>query len=571
MKNYLCKFRNTICTPLLLSFMIFLFGPSEIFFSNVTQFEFLYGEFIYIALGLMLGSCIILSLLISLLPDTAVNYINSILTGIGLASYIQVMFLNKGLDLLGQNPDGYKVETSRIIINVIIWLLIVLALVVLTNKKKDIAKKISLFVPIVLILVQTTGLISLVAQAPKEAYERPTDDWTLSGKDQMVVSSKENVIVIVLDFFSNEYLAPMLEKYPTALDYLHDFTYYSNDNCVYYGTFPSMVHMLTGAHLNSSQGVNEWTKEALTSEHGELIFDTIHKQNYKLNVFTPSSDIYRGSNDITILDGKFDNLSNDTVDVSVNKKLLITTLSKMSAYRMAPEVLKNSFYTNVSECENIVVELNRGRAHNNYDFYNRLLSEGVHTTDDSNLFIIQHLMGDHDRAVTSDCQHNENEDSSLEDNSMGCMVMVKEYLEQLKSVGAYDDSTIIITSDHGSNTEPQVIFFMKQKDETHDDMIENKAPISHCDLLPTVMEAMGADSAPFGRSITEYDEDESIERIFCAHMSDFDYPIVPFYTGEKEGNLNVEYIYKYTGDLNSAKEKISQGPDEIMTLADSFF
>lgn len=516
MKKFLPKFGTALAPTILLSFMVFWFGPSEIFFSNVSQFEFKYGEFVWISVGMMLGVGIVLSLvtaLVSLLSTKAFNIILALIMGIDVLSYVQVMFLNKGLDLLGQNPNGYEYSVLTGIINTVVWLAVLAAAVFLAIKKSELLTKAAVYLSVFLILIQAAGLVSLIVNADDVAYHRPENDWFLSGEEQMAVSPNDNVIVIVLDYFSNQYVAPMLAEYPDALDYLHDFTYYNNDDCTYFGTFPSMLHMLTTEHVDTSVTINEWTKNVLESESTNYIFDTIHGLDYKINIFTPTSDIYRGTNDIQILNGKFDNLANNATVVEVDSKLLIKTVSKMSAYRMAPEILKNCFYTGMSEYEKIVTNVNADRAHDNYDFYDRLLGEGLHMADsDENYFVMQHLMGDHDRLTGPDGHFKE--ESSLEENSKGCMVIVEEYLNQLKALGKYDDSTIIITSDHGSPEEPQVIFFMKKPGENHEALEISDAPICHCDLLPTVIEAMGGEATHFGTPVTMYSDTDARDRIF---------------------------------------------------------
>lgn len=571
MKKYLKKFGTAFAPNLLLSFMLFWFGPSEIFFSNVSQFEFKYGEFVWMCIGMMLAVSIVLSALFAALPKRIFYVLTSFSLALGVLGYVQVMFLNQNLDLLGQNPNGYATTLGVEVFNTIIWVVVLAAFIFFALKKSELFKKVAVGVAAFLIVIQAAGLVSLILSAGEEAYERPAEDWFLSGEEQMTVSSKENVIVIVLDYFSNEYLEPMLDKYPDALDYLHDFTYYNNADCTYFGTFPSMLHMLTGAHVDNTVTINEWTKTVWEDPNYKRIFDTMHSQNYKVNIFTPESSIYRGTNDIRILEGMFDNLANSATTVEVDKQLLLTTVSKMSAYRMAPEFLKNCFYTNVSEYENIVYNVNASRAHNNYDFMERLGTEKVHTTDESNYFLIQHLMGDHDRATKADGTYDETEDASLEDNSKGCMVIMEEYLKQLKDVGAYDNSTIIITSDHGSPEEPQVIFFMKKPDETHEAMITTDAPICHCDLLPTIIDVMGADGHAYGTPVTDYADGDTRDRIFWICRFDEQFPYIPIYTGDQEGVANCMYGYYYTGDYRTLKDKFADKPDAILPLVDTFF
>lgn len=556
---------------LLLSFMLLAFGPSEIFFSNVSQFEFKFGEFIWIAAGLMAASSIVVSLIIALLPKEIYYVLMALVLSVGVLGYCQVMFFNKNLDLLGQNPNGYSATTGLLVVNTIIWIVVIGLCVFFAIKKRELFSKVCAGASVILILVQIVAFVSLIIGAGEEAYKRPETSWFITGKEQLMASTDENVIVIVLDYFSNEYLEPTLEKYPDALDGLHDFTYYNNADCTYFGTFPSMLHMLTGAHVDNTVSINDWTKTVIEDPNYRRIFDTIHDKGYKINVFTTSSDIYRAGNDPVILSGLFDNLTNDASSVEVNKELLIKTVTKMSSFRMAPEILKNLFYTQFSEYEDIVSQVGYSCLHGNEEFMEGLKNEGVRTTDESKFFMIHHLVGDHERNTNADGSFNENNDSSLEDNSKGCMVIVNEYLDQLKEQGVYDNSTIIITSDHGSPTEPQVIFFMKKAGETHEEMITTDAPICHCDLLPTVMDAVGADGHEFGTPVTDYKDGDKRDRIFWLCTYDEQFPYIPVFTGDKEGVDNCMYGYFYNGDYKALKERLNGNPDAILPLVDSFF
>lgn len=556
---------------LLLSFMLLVFGPSEIFFSNVSQFEFKFEEFIWIAAGLMAASSIVVSLIIALLPKKIYYVLMASVLSVGVLGYCQVMFLNKNLDLLGQNPNGYSATTGLLVVNTIIWIVVIGLCVFFAIKKSELFAKVCAGASVILILVQIVAFVSLIIGAGEEAYKRPETSWFITGKEQLMASTDENVIVIVLDYFSNEYLEPTLEKYPDALDGLHDFTYYNNTDCTYFGTFPSMLHMLTGAHVDNTVSINDWTKTVIEDPNYRRIFDTIHDKGYKINVFTTSSDIYRAGNDPVILNGLFDNLTNEGEDVTVNQKLLIKTVTKMSTFRMSPEILKNLFYTQFSEYESIVQQSSNPIRHGNADFLEGLKEEGLRAVGESKYFMIQHLEGDHERKSNADGTVNEDNDSSLEDNSKGCLVAVNEYLNQLKKIGAYDNSTIIITSDHGSPTEPQVIFFMKKPGETHEEIITTDAPISHCDLLPTIIDGVGADGHEFGTPVTDYKDGDKRDRIFWLCTYDEQFPYINNFSGDKEAAANCMYGYYYNGDYRTLKEKLNGNPDAILPLVDSFF
>ena len=76
-------------------------GPSEIFFGNYKEFGFVYQEFGWKFLIFAFLISFIFMLLISFFPDKLRKYILSVFWGIGIAGYIQTMFLNRHLEQIG--------------------------------------------------------------------------------------------------------------------------------------------------------------------------------------------------------------------------------------------------------------------------------------------------------------------------------------------------------------------------------------------------------------------------------------------------------------------------------------
>ncbi|MDO4966949.1 MAG: hypothetical protein Q4E51_09625, partial [Lachnospiraceae bacterium] len=77
------------------------------------------------------------------------------------------------------------------------------------------------------------------------------------------------------------------------------------------------------------------------------------------------------------------------------------------------------------------------------------------------------------------------------ETAYGTMVLIKEYLDYLKEIDKYDDSTIIIVGDHGFNTVDS-IYFIKHKNEKHDEMAVDSSPLTHAQFQDTVLEIIGA-------------------------------------------------------------------------------
>lgn len=568
MKKYSPKFGFALVPAFLLGFVLFIFGPVEIFFSNVNQFEFLFGEFILWMILVGLGVTVILGALIALLPGRAYGIGLAAILGISLSGYIQVMFLNQNLDLMGLNPNGATINPAHAALSIAVWLVIIALSVMIYLKWDKLFRKAVIFICVLLVGMQAVAFASLIAGADEGAFKRPQGDWYLSGKEQMAISSKDNVIIILLDYFSNQYVEPIEAKYPGAFDFLHDFTYYDNDECVYHGTYPSIAHMITAQELDMNMPTHDWTRSIWENEQTRGFYSDLKKQGFVFNLFTPESSYVRGDNDIRILEGMIDNLSNDAGEMLVDTPALVKLLSKMSAYRFLPDVLKNTVAINNSEITSVVKMANNSRAHENSDFYSRLLDEGLHIEKGPGIVSFQHLVGAHEYTVDEHCQKVAS--STMEETGKGCLVMLEEYLNQLKALGKYDDSTIIITSDHGGERDPQVIFFYKKPGETHDASPVNHAPISHCEFLPTVAAAAGIDYSYLGATVEDI-PDEPRDRLYMLHTIDSAYPSVRSYAEDKEAPNNVYYIYLYQGDYSDLYKKIETGPDAINPMVDSFF
>ncbi len=543
----------------LFGFMLLLFGPAEIFFANVTEFDFLYGEFAGYMAAIFIVVLLLLTILLALLPKKVYNIILSVLLTISVAGYLQVMFLNKNLDLLGVNPDGYHVAPAQWIVNLVIWMAVLAGIIVLAVWKNEIWKKLTMYLAILLIGMQAVAMVSLLATAPKEAYERAKGDDRLWGKDQYTVSANENIIVFVLDYFSSLYLQQMLEVYPDGADCLHDFTYYSNADCTYYGTFPSLAHMLTGCEVDTTVPIAEWCQNIWNNESTVEFYQELQASNYKVNVYTTDSNVLTSSNGCGILRDKISNITDEPREVQVDTGLLLKTMIKMSCYRMAPDVLKPQFYTNVSEYSLIVKDMGQGILQTNSDFYAKLQEEGLKADDSSNYFIFQHLIGTHE--FNTDEFGNYQEKTSVEETARGCMTIMEGYLNELKRLGVYDDATIIITADHGGDWKEdlQVIYFVKQPGETHETSPVTNAPISHCDLLPTIAQMAGLDYTKYGNSINDFGQDEQRERTMWVRTDDPNYP------------EQVYYCYTYTGDILALITQIDAGPTEIKEMYEPYF
>lgn len=551
-------------------FMLLIFGPAEIFFANTSEFQFVYGDFAFPMIGISFGVSLVLALILMFLPSVLYKVFVSLFFGIAVAGYIQIMFINSGLDLLGMNPDGYQIQVGQAVMNLLIWLAVIALMLYLAFKDKETWNLLVSYGSEILICIQAVAWCSLIFTAGEDAFRREaTGQYYLSGEEQYTVSANDNIIVFILDYFSNEYLEPAIEQYPDLLNPMSDFTYYDNTDCVYFGTYPSLIHILSGQEPQARKAINNWCYDLWQSDEVQEFYGALREQNYVSNFYTPERSMLCGMNSAEILKGTFSNVVNQGQDLEVNYNLLFMTMAKMSGYRMFPYILKPYVYTDYSEYSEIVTQRANQIEHKNSSFYEGLLEKGLKADAESNYYVVQHLEGTHAMTTGSDGFYKEN--ATREETIKGCMVMLEEYFAQLKALGVYDDATIIVTSDHGGPRDSQVVFFKKNPGETHDAVQVNAAPITLCEYPATIAKAAGVDATPYGRTVDEIPEDELRERTVWVRLVVPDLPLVPKYSGSGTGADNAYCGFTYTGGIEELYQTYDDGADIVIPEVDAFY
>lgn len=563
-------FLSNFIIVLLPIFTLCVMGPSEIYFGNYKELGFIYQEFGWKFLFFSLLVTTLLTLVLSLLPAKIQKYFFAIIYWVGIAGYLQTMFLNKQLDLMGASAISYSGTRMKTIFNALFWLILLVVIIFFTTYSKTKAHKILTITSGIILGMQLVGFLSLFPSSDKAAFSYPTEELCLDGSEQYTISSNDNIILFVLDNFATDYYSSAVLSYPELTNQLNDFTYYSNADCNYHGTYPSLAHFITGNELDPSLTVDDWLTQCWTNSTTNDYFSLLKSQNYKVNLYTPVTSILTGTNSLELLDGKINNVTYKTNTRLIDYPKLYKTMFYMSCYRFMPEYFKSAFDVKNETYTSIVSYPENAIQYANYDFYNNLLTNKLTLDNSANYFTIQHLNGTHEFTTNEFCEYDK-QNTSCESTVKGIFTMLNAYLKQLKELGVYDNSTIIITSDHGTIDRPQMIFFIKEKNETHDTMQETSAPITLNELVPTIVETLGMDYSEFGSSIHDFSDGELRER--TVYIRDFDEskPPVPCYDGLRNGKVNAYRVYTYTGGEDEFVNALYG--DDIITIpmVDSYF
>lgn len=564
------KFGKNFLVCFLPWFMWMIFGPMEIYMGNINQYTFGYGNFIYIMTGIALLGTIITTAIVSFLLRKKDTLAKLFIFAFAVGSYIQVMFLNTGIDLLGVSADATEISEWRALKNGAVWFAVLAILLIVYKKSKDWAEQITVYGSAFFLAIQAVALLSLMLTADSNAYKKSYENiWYITDEEQHTVSSDENIIVIILDYFSNQYIDTMLAQYPDALDFLDDFTYYDNTDCAYFGTFPSLVHLATGQEIQPNMPVNDWFSYIWSCDETKEYYNQLHQQGYQCYFYTNDQTYLCGQNSASMLDSYIENLAVKSYVPQIDYPALIKTMVKFGGYRMVPYVMKPLLYTDLSEYYSMVHQQEGTVSSDNTWFLENIQNGAMKLDDSSKRYIVQHLTGNHEFRTAAD--GTEKVGSSLEENSKGCMSIMNAYLDELKELGVYDNSTIIITSDHGGPRDSQSIFFMKKAQEQHEGLIINHAPTSLKDFQATIIKAAGLDHSAYGRTFDEIEENEVRERTVLVRTMDENYPKVSKYDAKQNSTLNVYYAFTYTGNAQDLMEQYDNGPTEIIPQFDSFY
>lgn len=517
--------------------------PLEIYAGNSSEFLFATKDFIWMFFSIFGLIWFAGSIILCIMPQKISSIISTVIFSLGLLSYIQNMFLNGKLSKDDGSGMDWQLYRTDSYINLAVWLVLFIIICFIPFALKIYYKKIFMYISGFIALVQVVAVFSLLLTSK---YDAGLDNkYEIISDKQYLVGNESNVIVFILDKYGNEKFDALLSEDEHFADCLKDFVYYKDMNSTYAYTTPAITYTFTGYENLEMSHYKEYRNlldEAWSSDQSKERFNLIKEAGYERNLYTLDYGyIYV---DAKCLEDVFDNMGH--VKLKTDKGLLFRLFVKTSIYKCCPTILKPKFETMYYSYQG-VVNYQDGKVcdYYNYDYYAGLINEGLSFDDNvSKKFIIEHLSGNHDACIDENGQRVHPTDETIEEdrknNQRGMMLILEEYFTQLKALGVYDSSTIIIMSDHGDeyqDFDPQPVFFIKDSNQQFDAMVINEAPVSSEDILPTILKNMGInDYNRYGTSIYEWKEGDKRTRSCGYPENDYE-PLV--YTGNRQDLIEV--------------------------------
>ena len=435
------------------------------------------------------------------------------------AAFVQTVFLNSPSTVYTGYNAIYADPTFRVFSNLGIYILIMLLPQILhiIAKKLPSRRNIAAADRNSVMCIGAAALAVLTVWTGVKAAKTDLSEYDsnyygyLSYDNALSLSEKENIVVILSDRLDSYYMDEMLKRYPDIADKFDGFTFYQNNVSHSTNTFPSVAQMLTGELYDGG----EWQEYMRKAWDGDSVPELLKKAGYDVNII-PDSTTTTGA--LRDMDGIFDNISyydEDSAKVSyLGEYGVIQALGKLSLSRMAPYIAKGGIAgglgTNVGRFMIVPDSVPEDRVpfrikpYTDVRLYNYLNSHGLRADNENRTFSFIHLSGSHNLSSELAGLYEEvNGEADVYETTRGAFEIIFSYFDQLRELGIYDNTTIIVLGDHGRPpNETDGVVNLKLKSEI---------------VTALLVKPAGAESAPiaydrdselsndyFGASILEY-------------------------------------------------------------------
>lgn len=472
-------------------FMLFLFEPILAYASNMEDFWFDFPIMIGPVLGIFVGFFLIgigivfaiytIDLLISkrLLLYKGFTLIGSI---IFFLTYLQGNWLAGNLPVLNGEEIVWESYGKRESIVLILAILIIVIAIINLIKKRGLSRTV-LYITTCTSIVFVMLFASLIPTVVTNGALLRKDTFISTVKNFNTISSNKNFLIFLVDTVDTQTFYNIMMEDDDFRDLMTDFTYYPDSLSVYPQTHDSIPNILTGTVYRNETNYMDYSSNACNQSP---LFEKLTQSGYEINLYGEGSIAWEGERNYVIENSG--SMYDDSLDLNGFMKQEL----KYILFKYLPYGLKQ-----FSKIETLDFGACR-IVNSEYDpytwgdkvNYKRITENPILDKQDQNYFQFIQVEGAH-KSYNLDKDLNTVKDGTYEQKVGTAATMIKTYLQRLKDNDAYDNSAIVIMSDHGQAYWPEQpkkqlsrcnpILFIKGIGEKHE-MLESDRPVSYVDL-----------------------------------------------------------------------------------------
>ena len=462
-----------IFISLCLSFMLLFYEPLNIYATNLEDFWFDIYTFFPIVLFQFLISFLLLSIFFLIIrkinKKIYIFFVVTFLIGT-LCTYVQGNYLVGSLPAIDGNWVNFDTFKTEKLISILLWIIVTGSILfVLYKFKFEIVEKVAKYSSLVIVVMLSTSIFAIITVPgffdAKKTIVATINNINDYGKDK-------NFIIFLVDAVDSRRFSKEVEKLGKTDTLFKDFTYYPDTLAGYPFTRNSIPFILGGQWYENEQSFRDYVTEDMNNSP---LFKKLEEKNYQLNLYEFNLNEYHQMN--------YERFDNIITDNNVDIFALLNEEFKIIMYKYLPYQLKwRADVTTLSfsnSRKNGKENFFKGSNVKNYEI---IKDEEINIVDGNN-FKFFHLEGGH-----VPYRYNGNveviENGTYGGNLDACVTIIEAYLNKLKENNVYDNSVIVIMSDHGYATKyrQNPILYIKGYKEKHDYKVSDKK-ISYADLM----------------------------------------------------------------------------------------
>ena len=541
-----------------------LFAPFEIYANNMNEFKFVLWDFWSLCALIAVGCAAVIFGLLMLVRGRAFDICFGLIFGLSLMLFVQGNYLSLGVGSLAGDGIGDTISTTKTVINLIIWVAVVIGCVLamlLLNRFKETLRLVSTVA--VIALVGMTAISFAVISMTTDVYakektgdpkDETVDTEVLTIKNLDTLATDNNIVVFIVDRFDHTYYDTASKDCPEIFDDLEGFTHFDDYVTLYPRTYPGVAHILTGVEADfASNGYTRY--EYMKNAFGTSPYMTALKEkNFDINVYT---DSFYGYENATHMRNFVSNTSGNVSYKIVDTEYLSLDMLRVSLYRYLPFIVRDAVGNVSTTMYDRYVEYETPQPvfrSDMKDVYQELTDNEFTFREAKDGVAYIHISGCH---LPNDynADFGKVTDEEMYDSNVAMKLsfkIISAYINEMKRMGVYEKSTIIILGDHcniESDTEfpykPHVTTLLaKPSGVATGKITESSAQISPENVFATVLSAAGSDKASnYGETV--FDVPEGQNRVRRYHFQAVDGNLY-------EGNYQ-NVIYEIVGSGNDMK------------------
>jgi hypothetical protein len=426
----------------------------------------------------------------------------AIVAALGVGAFVEVMFMNSSLPVADGNLVDWTQYNIVTLVSLVVWAAIVTIFVALVARRPRVGRAVVSVASVTLILVQVAGVVGIVTKAASEP-----ESITITEKGLFDVSAKKNVVCFVLDMTDTADARQAFADNPAMLDGLDGFTWYQNSVGSMIPTRYGIPSLLTGVRPEPGEDAADFLANMYTSSH---FLDDVAAQGYTTGVYSDTAGWIDGWDGYLEQHAENFESTSEVAKETLDWQGTLSILYQCALYRDMPWIAKPFFWFYTDQINQGMVSSASASspdlapyAMDDPAYFAKLKENGLTTNSEDASFRFIHLIGTHWPYIMDADGNKVAESNDWESQMVGAFKIVRTYLDELKRLGLYDSTTVVITADHGTwyltpddlNGVSTPIIFVKPAQSAEADSVPcqiSQQPVSHYDLQATMLKGMGA-------------------------------------------------------------------------------